>query len=59
MLAGYRGRRKGDLPALAALLTAVSRWAVQAHDLLELDLNPVIVTSAGAHIADVRMVVGA
>jgi acyl-CoA synthetase (NDP forming) len=59
LLAGYRGGGRGNLTAIANLLAAVSRWAAQTPDLLELDLNPVIVTSTGAHIADARMVVGA
>ena len=57
LLSGYRDRPRGDLTALAGLLAEVSRFAAAADDLLELDLNPVIVTSAGAHIADARIVV--
>src|SRR5262245_8051385 len=56
LLSGYRGRPGGDLSALAGLLVEVSRFAAAADDLLELDLNPVIVTSAGVNIADVRIV---
>ena len=57
LLSRYRDRPRGDITALAGLLAEVSRFAAAADDLLELDLNPVIVTSAGAHIADARVVV--
>ena len=59
LLSGYRGRPRGELTALAGLLAEVSRFAASADDVLELDVNPVIVTPAGANIADVRIVVRA
>ena len=48
LLAGFRGRRGGDVPALVDMALACTRYA-QAHleRLVELDLNPVIVRPAG------------
>jgi acetate---CoA ligase (ADP-forming) len=48
LLAGYRGRKLADVPALVDLALACTRYA-EAHleRLLELDLNPVIVRPAG------------
>jgi acetyl-CoA synthetase len=48
LLAGYRGRKLADVPALVELALACTRYA-EAHleRLLELDLNPVIVRPAG------------
>jgi acetate---CoA ligase (ADP-forming) len=59
LLSGYRGRPRGNLTALARLIAEVSRFAAAANDVLELDLNPVIVTSVDANIADARIVVRA
>jgi acyl-CoA synthetase (NDP forming) len=48
LLAGYRGRTPGDVPALVRTALACARYAQQNLDsLLELDLNPVIVRPAG------------
>ena len=48
LLAGYRGRAPGDVPALVQTALACARYAQQNLDsLLELDLNPVIVRPAG------------
>lgn len=47
LLDGYRGRPRADLPALRNLLLRVSLLAQQVPELQELDLNPVIVRSAG------------
>jgi acyl-CoA synthetase (NDP forming) len=48
VLAGFRGRPPGDIDALVKIVLAVQTYAQSvAHELLELDVNPVIVRSAG------------
>jgi len=59
LLHGYRGERPGDVRAVAALISQLSRIIVKSHDLREIDLNPVIVTDDGLHLVDVRVVVDA
>src|ERR1022692_1249749 len=48
LLDGYRGAPKADRQALVAVLEQVARVAVEVPELVELDLNPVLVSSAGA-----------
>ena len=48
LLAGYRGKPAGDIPALVAAVLACARYAeANLNTLLELDINPVIVRPAG------------
>ena len=48
LLAGFRGKPAGDIPALVAAVLACTRYAQANLDsLLELDINPVIVRPAG------------
>jgi len=48
LLAGYRGKPGGDIPALVATIVACGRYAEsRLSTLLELDINPVIVRPAG------------
>jgi acetyl-CoA synthetase len=48
LLAGFRGRPPGDVPALIAAIAAVGRYAQAQRDtLFELDVNPVIVRPQG------------
>ena len=48
LLEGFRGRPRGDLPALARLLVSVGDLALECGDRLEaLDLNPVLVMPEG------------
>ncbi|HEX3500297.1 MAG TPA: acetate--CoA ligase family protein [Stellaceae bacterium] len=48
LLAGYRGRPKGDVAAIADAVLAVQSFAVaQADHLLELDVNPLMVRPEG------------
>jgi acetyl-CoA synthetase len=48
LLAGFRGRPAGDLPALVQTALACARYAqANLETLVELDLNPVIVRPAG------------
>jgi acyl-CoA synthetase (NDP forming) len=53
LLHGYRGGAAADVTALARLLSGLSRFLVeQGQDVLEVDLNPVIVTPEGAVAVD-------
>jgi acetate---CoA ligase (ADP-forming) len=48
LLAGYRGKPAGDIPALIEIAQACTRYAqAQVDRLVELDINPVIVRPAG------------
>jgi hypothetical protein len=55
LLRGYRGSPPADEEALLAVLLRVSELVRVAPEIQELDLNPVIVLSAGARVADVRV----
>ena len=59
LLRGYRGASAADEPALRDVLIRVSELVRVAPEIQELDLNPVIVLSNGARVADVRMRVDA
>jgi acetyl-CoA synthetase len=48
LLAGFRGKPAGDVPALVATVLACTRYAeANLNSLLELDINPVIVRPIG------------
>lgn len=48
LLAGFRGKPAGDVPALVSTVLACTRYAeANLRALLELDINPVIVRPAG------------
>ena len=55
-LSGYRGRRKGDLEALAQAIVALSRLADDAG-VAEAEINPLIVCSAGEGVVAVDALV--
>jgi acyl-CoA synthetase (NDP forming)/GNAT superfamily N-acetyltransferase len=55
LLRGYRGAPAADLDALRDLLLRVSRLVEDLPEVTELDLNPVIARSDGAHIVDARI----
>jgi acetyl coenzyme A synthetase (ADP forming)-like protein len=55
LLRGYRGSPPADEHALRDVLLRVSELVRVAPEIQELDLNPVIVLSAGARVADVRL----
>jgi acetate---CoA ligase (ADP-forming) len=58
LLAGHRGRPPADVAALSAALSRLSRLAVaHAGEIGEIDLNPVIVHSAGHGVTVVDAVV--
>ncbi|HXQ90610.1 MAG TPA: acetate--CoA ligase family protein, partial [Acidimicrobiales bacterium] len=53
LLAGARGRERGDVKALVDVVLAVARLAAACGDrLVELDLNPVVVRRRGAVAVD-------
>jgi acetyltransferase len=56
LLRGLRGRPPADEGALADLLVAVSRVAVEVPAIRELDLNPVVAGPWGARAVDARIV---
>jgi acetyltransferase len=57
LLAQYRDVPAADVPALAAILEAVSRMVCALPWLKEMDLNPVLAHPGGAVIADARIVI--
>jgi acyl-CoA synthetase (NDP forming) len=59
LLRGYRGSPPADAQALRDVLLRVSELIRVAPEIHELDLNPVIVLTSGARVADVRVRVGA
>ncbi len=53
LIAGYRGRPAGDMHAVIAAIEAIQRAAIDNLDrLVELDVNPLIITASGAVAAD-------
>ena len=56
LLLGYRGAPAVNLDAVCELIVAVGRLAVERPEIVELDLNPVIATAAGATIVDALVV---
>jgi hypothetical protein len=56
LLLGARGRPAVDLGAAAAGLAALSRVAAAHPELAELEVNPLLVTPAGAVALDARFV---
>jgi acetyl-CoA synthetase (ADP-forming) len=55
LLRGYRGAPPVDEDALRDVLLRVSALVTAAPEIQELDLNPVIVTTAGTCVADARI----
>ncbi|MDQ6686468.1 MAG: GNAT family N-acetyltransferase [Actinomycetota bacterium] len=58
LLIGFRGSKPLDVQAVVDLVLAVGRLAVERPDLIELDLNPVIVTDDGPLCVDVKIRAG-
>jgi acyl-CoA synthetase (NDP forming)/GNAT superfamily N-acetyltransferase len=54
LLDGYRGAPLVDRRALVAVLEIIARTAEEVPELVELDLNPILVTSAGAVVVDCK-----
>ena len=55
LLAGFRGADAVDITALDKLVQAVGQLALDVPELVEMDLNPVIMTPAGAACVDVKI----
>jgi len=55
LLRGYRGSAPADEQALCDTVVRVSELVRVAPEIQELDLNPVIVLSSGAQVADARV----
>lgn len=54
LLDGYRGGPTVDRDRLAKMLTKLAEIMMALPELSEIEMNPVIVTARGAHIADAR-----
>jgi len=54
LLDGYRGSPKVDRGALVSIVDSIARVAELVPELVELDLNPVIVTADGALVVDCK-----
>lgn len=54
LLDGYRGTPKVDRQALVGVLEMIAKVAEEVPELVELDLNPVLVTSNGAIVVDCK-----
>jgi acyl-CoA synthetase (NDP forming) len=55
LLDGYRGMPVVDHEPLEALLMCLGQLADAVPDVLEIDLNPIIATSDGLHVVDLRV----
>ena len=55
LLRGYRGAPPADEEALRQVLLRISALVAAAPEIQELDLNPAVVLSTGACVADVRV----
>ena len=57
LLAGFRGRPRGDTAALARALEAIADFAWAERDALaELDVNPIVVRETGCVVVDALIV---
>jgi acetate---CoA ligase (ADP-forming) len=57
LLRGARGRPPIDREAVVSMLVALGRLAIERHDVLEVDLNPVIASRLGALAVDALVVI--
>lgn len=55
LLAGYRDRPPADLDAVARVLTALGRLAIDVPQVAELDLNPLLCDDSGVLALDARI----
>jgi acyl-CoA synthetase (NDP forming) len=55
LLTGFRGAEPVDLKSLEDLILRVGALADTHHEIIELDLNPVLATPTGAIAADARI----
>ncbi len=56
LFSGYRGAPASDLDGLVELIVTVSEIAAAHPEILEIDLNPVIVSPTSPQVADARVV---
>ncbi len=56
ILKGIRGRKPADIDAIARVLVSVSQMA-EKENIIELDINPLIVSESGAVAVDARAMV--
>ena len=56
ILKGIRGRKPADIDAIARVLVSVSEMA-QKENIIELDINPLIVSESGAVAVDARAMI--
>jgi acyl-CoA synthetase (NDP forming) len=54
LLDGYRGSPKVDRSALVSVIALIAKVAEQVPELVELDLNPVVVSACGALVVDCK-----
>ncbi|MHC1709932.1 MAG: acetate--CoA ligase alpha subunit [Methanomassiliicoccales archaeon] len=57
MLAGARGKRPGDIPALVDVILKISQMAMEFPELEELEMNPVMVGDEGTGVIAVDALV--
>ncbi len=57
MLKGVRGQKAADLPALEQLVVRFSHLVIDQPWIVEIDINPLLVSSGGMVALDARMVV--
>ncbi|MFY9447666.1 MAG: acetate--CoA ligase family protein, partial [Dethiobacteria bacterium] len=57
ILRGYRGKKKGDIPALIDAVARVARLALDFEEITEMDLNPVRVFTRGLSALDIKITI--
>lgn len=57
ILRGYRGKKKGDIPALIDAVARVARLALDFEEITEMDLNPVRVFPRGLSALDIKITI--
>jgi acyl-CoA synthetase (NDP forming)/GNAT superfamily N-acetyltransferase len=55
LLAGYRGAKPADLPAVLEVLHRIAWLAEHVPEVSELDINPLVATPAGAFAVDLKV----
>jgi len=55
LLAGYRGAQPVDVPAVLEVLHRIAFLAENVPEVMELDVNPLVATPAGAFAVDVKV----
>ncbi|MGC9976660.1 MAG: acetate--CoA ligase family protein, partial [Syntrophales bacterium] len=58
LLGNFRGKPAVDINAIAHIIERLSALVTDHPEILEVDLNPVIASSAGAIVVDARMALG-